>query len=69
MQETREAQFQSLVQEDSLKKEMASHTSILSWKTPWTEELGKLRSMGPQMVRHDLATEKQQHSKYNSVKA
>ena len=69
MQETREAQVQSLGQEDFLKKEMASHTSILSWKTPWTEELGKLRSMGPQTVRHDLATEKQQHSKYNSVKA
>ena len=69
MQETWEAQVQSLGQEDSPKKEMASHTSTLSWKTPWTEELGKLRSMGPQIVRHDLATEKQQHSKHNSVKA
>ena len=61
MQETQETQVQSLGQEDSLKKEMASHTSLLSWKAPWTEE--------PGMVRHDLATEKQQHSKYNSVKA
>ena len=38
----------------SLEKEMATHSSILAWKTPWTEEL--LQSMGSQRVRHDLAT-------------
>ena len=35
---------------------MATHSSILAWKTPWTEEPGKLQSMGPQRVRHDSAT-------------
>ena len=35
---------------------MATHSSILAWKIPWTEELGGLQSKGPQRVRHDLAT-------------
>ena len=35
---------------------MATHSSILAWKIPWTEELGGLQSMGPQRVRHDLVT-------------
>ena len=43
-----EAQVQSLDQEDSLEKEMATHTSILVWEIPWTEELGRLQSMGSQ---------------------
>ena len=47
----------SLGLEDSLEKEMASHSSILAWKIPWTEEPGRLQSMGSQRVRHDLATE------------
>ena len=38
--------FQSLGQEDSLEKEMATHSSILAWKIPWTEEPGGLQSMG-----------------------
>ena len=42
------------------KKEMATHSSILAWKIPWTEEPGGLQSMGSQRVRHDLAT-KQEH--------
>ena len=37
---------QSLVQEDPLEKEMATHSSILAWEIPWTEEAGKLQSMG-----------------------
>ena len=37
----------------SLKKEMATHSSILAWKIPWTEECGGLKFMGPQRVRHD----------------
>ena len=53
MQETR---GQSLVWEDLLKKEMATHSSILAWKIPWTEEPGRLRSTGSQRVGHDWAT-------------
>ena len=41
-------QVQSLGQEDSLKKDMATHSSILAWKMPWTEKPGKLQSMGSQ---------------------
>ena len=50
MQETR---VQSLGQEDLLEKEMATHSSILAWKIPWTEEPGRLQSMGLQRVGHD----------------
>ena len=57
MQETQETQVQSLVQEDSLEKEMATHSSILAWKMPWTEESGGLQSMGSQRAGHNLATE------------
>ena len=39
--------------EDPLEKEMASYSSHLAWRTPWTEEPGRLQSMGPQRVRHD----------------
>ena len=39
--------------------ETATHSSILAWKTPWTEESGGLQPMGSQRVRHDLATEQQ----------
>ena len=53
MQET---QVQSLGGEDALEKEMATHSSILVWKIPWTDEPGRLQSMGSQRVRHDLAT-------------
>ena len=49
----REAWVRSLGQEDSLEKEMATHSSILAWKIPWTEEPGELQSMGLQRVRHD----------------
>ena len=43
----------SLGWEDLLEKEMATHSSILAWKIPWTEEPGRLQSMGLQRVRHD----------------
>ena len=49
----REAGVQSLGQEDPLEKEMATHSSILAWKIPWTEEPGRLQSMGSQRVGHD----------------
>ena len=42
-----------LGQEDPLEKGMATHFSILTWRIPWTEESGKLQSMGSQRVRHD----------------
>ena len=47
---------QSLGWEDPLEKGMATHSSILSWRTPWTEEPGRLQSMGSQRVRHDWVT-------------
>ena len=50
---------QSLGQEDSLEKEMATHSSILAWEIPWIEELGGLQSTGPQRVRHSLARKQQ----------
>ena len=42
-----------LGQEDPLEEEMATHSSILSWKIPWTEEPGRLQLMRLQRVRHD----------------
>ena len=44
---------QSLGQEDPLEEGMATHSGILTWRTPWTEETGRLRSMGSQRVRHN----------------
>ena len=49
----RETWVQSLGREDPLEKEMATHSSTLAWKIPWTEEPGRLQSMGSQRVRHD----------------
>ena len=51
-----ETRVQSLDQEDLLEKEMATHSSILAWKISWTEDPGKLQSMGLQRVGHDCAT-------------
>ena len=48
VQETQETQVQSLGWEDPLEKEVATHSSILAWKIPWTEEPGGLQSMGSQ---------------------
>ena len=50
MQET---WVQSLGWADLLEKEMAIHSSIIAWKIPWTEELGRLQSMGSQRVGHN----------------
>ena len=50
MQET---QVQSLGLKDPLEKGMATHSSILAWRIPWTEEPGRLQSMGLQRVGHD----------------
>ena len=46
--------------EDPLEKEMATHSSILAWRIPWTEEPGRLQPMGSQRVGHDLAIKQQQ---------
>ena len=52
----RETGVQSLGREDPLEKEMATHSSILAWRIPWTEEPGRLQSTGLQRVGHDWAT-------------
>ena len=49
----RETWVLSLGQEDPLEKKMATHSNILAWKIPWTEEPGRLQSMGSQRVGHD----------------
>ena len=48
-----ETPIQSLGQEDPLEKGVANHSSILAWRIPWTEEPGRLQSMGLQRVGHD----------------
>ena len=52
-----ETWVRSLDREDLLEKEMATHSSILAWKIVWTEEPGRLQSMGSQRVRHNPATD------------
>ena len=51
-----ETQVRSLNQEDPLEKEMATRSSIVAWRIPWTEEPGKLQSLGSQRVRNNWAT-------------
>ena len=53
MQETQEMWVQSLGLEDPLQEEMATHSSTLAWRSPWTEEPGGLQSMGSQRVGPD----------------
>ena len=57
-----EMQDQSLIQQDPLERGMATHSSILAWKIPWTAQPGRLQSMGSQRVRHNWA-----HSTYQGV--
>ena len=52
-QEVQETRVQSLGQENSLEEEMATHSSILAWKVPWTEEPCRLQSIELQRVGHD----------------
>ena len=56
VQETQETWVQSLGWEDPLEEEMATHSSFLAWKIPWTEEPGGLQFVRSQRVGHDLAT-------------
>ena len=53
MPEMQEMRVQFLGQEAPLEKGMATHTSVLAWKIPWTEEPGGLQSIGSQRVGHD----------------
>ena len=50
---------QSLDREDPLEEEIATHSSTLPWRIPWTEEPGRLQSMGSQRVGHNLETKQQ----------
>ena len=49
----RETQVRSLVREDPLEKEMATHSSILAWRIPWTEKPSRLQFMGSRRIGHD----------------
>ena len=62
-----ETWVQSLSYEDPLQEGMATQSSILAWEIPWTEETGRLQSMGCQRVRHNLVTEQQQQRVLLSV--
>ena len=62
----RETWVQSLGWEDSLEKGMATYSSILAWRIPWTEEPGELKSMGSQRVRHNRVTNTHTHN--NKIK-
>ena len=57
-----ETRVRSLGREDPREKEMATHSSILVWRMPWTERPGRMQSMELLRVRHNLATEQQQRS-------
>ena len=54
---TQETWVLSLDQEDPPEKDMATHSNILAWEIPWTEEPGRLQSVGLQRAGHDWATE------------
>ena len=51
-----ETQVQSLGWEDPREKEMATHSNVLAWKIPWTEEPSRLQSLGSQRIRHGAHT-------------
>ena len=61
MQELQDVWIRSLGWEDPLEEGMATHSSILAWKIPWTEEPGGLQSTGLQRVGHDWTTEHAYH--------
>ena len=57
----------SLGREDPLEEEVATHSSMLAWEIPWTEEPGGQQSMGLQKVGYDLATEQQQQQQTSTL--
>ena len=62
MQKTKQTQVWFLGWEDPLEEEMATHSSILAWEIPWTEESGRVQSMGSQRVGHDRGTNTHTHT-------
>ena len=60
-------QVQPVGLEDPLEKGMATNSSILAWRTPWTEEPDRLQSMGPQRVGHNWATNTHTATEYLAV--
>ena len=56
-----------LGQEDLLEKEMATYSTILVWEIPWTEETGRLQSMGSKRLRDDSVTKQQQHVTFRNI--
>ena len=64
MQETQETRIRCLGREDPLEEETATHSSILAWEIPWTEEPGKPHSMSSQRVRHNWACT---HVRYSNL--
>ena len=62
MQEAQKIQVQSLGPEVPLEEGLATHSGILAWKIPWTEEPGMLQPMGLRRIGHNLAPEQQQQS-------
>ena len=63
-----EMQVWSLGREDPLEEKMATHSSILAWKIPWTEETGGLQSTGSQRIGHDCVTKWQQYLKTSQIR-
>ena len=66
MREMQDTWVRSLDQEDPLEEGMATHSSILAWSIPWTEEPGRLQSMGPQRAGHNCVTDHTHTDKVNS---
>ena len=66
---TQEMQVRSLGWEDPLEEGMATHSSILAWRIPWTEEPGRLQSVGSQRVGHDVVTKQQKQVSTQFLKA
>ena len=67
MQKMQETRIWSLGQEDLLEQEMATHSSILAWRIPWTEESGRLQSTGSQRVGQDSETEQQEENELDMI--
>ena len=61
-----ETQVRFLGQEDPLEKEMVTHSSILAWKIPWTEEPGSLQPMGSQRAGHEVRVTSRYETKVSS---
>ena len=58
-----EIQAHSLSGEDPLEEGMATHSSTLAWRIPWTEEFGRLQAIGSQRVRHDRSDRARTHTR------